>query len=72
MDDNTKEFETEYTRYITCPYCGCEDADSWEWGGDEINIEADYTCGSCGEEFIAIREVEVTYTTMKNKSGVIK
>jgi transcription elongation factor Elf1 len=58
------KIEHEFTRYITCPYCGSEDEDSWEQGKD-INdgslgiIE----CDKCGKKFSARRDVDVTYST---------
>lgn len=60
------EIETDYTREITCPYCGHVFSDSWEVnqsGGMEWDAEVD--CGECDETFIASRNVSVTYSTRK-------
>ena len=48
-----------YTDNITCPYCNWEDEDSWEL--DENSAEL--ICGSCGEEFVVERNIQVTYST---------
>lgn len=46
---------------ITCPYCGWEDNDSWEFDEDEGVV----TCGSCEKEFNVTRNIEVTYSTSR-------
>lgn len=45
---------------ITCPWCGYEDPDSWEFEGEYDDA---YECPSCGELFILEREV--TYTSRR-------
>ena len=57
-----KEYDTNYTLNITCPYCGYEDLDSWEVDcedGEEVEQE----CGSCEKEFYATRSITVDYST---------
>lgn len=48
---------------ITCPYCGCQDSDSWEAGDEDEN----YQCGSCEKNFSMTREIDVSYTTYKKE-----
>jgi DNA-directed RNA polymerase subunit RPC12/RpoP len=48
-----------YTDKITCPYCGYEDIDSWEFAENNGN----YTCSDCGKDFFVERDVEVTYSS---------
>lgn len=50
--------EEQYgTENITCPYCGYENADSWE--SDESDDH--YECPNCGSFFSYEREVSVSY-----------
>lgn len=50
--------EEQYgTDNITCPYCGYENADSWE--ADESDNH--YECPNCGSYFFYEREVSVSY-----------
>lgn len=50
--------EEQYgTENIICPYCGYEDADSWE--ADELDYH--YECPNCGSYFSYEREVSVSY-----------
>jgi hypothetical protein len=44
---------------ITCPYCSCEDQNSWE----ALDSEDDRVCGRCNAVFSMEREVYVTYDT---------
>ena len=60
------EIDTGYTDFITCPYCGYEDRDSWEvdFGNSEcMEIE----CSNCGKEMGVTRNVSVSYTSYKPK-----
>jgi len=60
--------ETENTRFITCPYCGHEDTDSWEVAEDIVDGKLpNESCVYCDQEFEIVRECEVTYTTKKHK-----
>ena len=54
------EIDCEYTRQITCPYCGWVDMDRWEAGGS-----GDMECDRCGKKFHFERDVTVTYSTDK-------
>ena len=49
-----------YNRYITCPYCGWEDKDSWEANHEN---ETETECGRCEKEFVCLANVEVTWST---------
>lgn len=61
----------EYTSYITCPYCGDENIDSWEVGkGVNDGDLGEQECGNCGKKFTAERECEITYSTYKIKEVV--
>lgn len=58
------EIDHTHTPLIVCPYCGCEDQESWEWkNGDEA--DDDIECSECGKEFSCSRSVQVTYSTSK-------
>lgn len=47
---------------ITCPYCGHEDQDSWEFGGhQEEPLEVE--CGVCERPFVVTMYIQVTYTS---------
>lgn len=48
---------------ITCPHCGCEFMDSWEYSGEQHEIEIE--CEECENEFKLLVEIEVNYTTWK-------
>lgn len=66
-----EEPEEQYgTDNITCPYCGYENADSWE--AEESDDH--YECPNCGSYFSYEREVSVSYYSSpikKNESLVI-
>ena len=57
--------DLSHTRYITCPYCGYVDQNSWEVSF-EGGLEGDEAleCNSCGETFIATRHVDITYSSV--------
>lgn len=59
----TLQNEQWHTEYITCPYCGYEDRDSWEC----VDEDDEYECGMCGEVFEYVRNYEITYTSRKRK-----
>lgn len=60
------KIDHEYTREVTCPYCGHENSDSWELsGGDGEEFETE--CGSCEKEFTYARNIEITYSTFKKE-----
>ena len=62
--DRKMEWENEQSEKenITCPWCGYEDPDSWEFEGE---YDGDYECPSCGKPFILEACVEVTYTSKR-------
>jgi hypothetical protein len=52
---------------IKCPYCGCENTDSWEVSdnsGEEI-------CEDCGSTFVWNRDTRVTYNSAPLKQKEI-
>lgn len=55
--------DTERTDEITCPHCGYEHRDSWEWHSDGGCYEAtdDFECGSCEKTFLVSRHVPSCY-----------
>jgi len=60
------KFDHTYTNLIVCPYCGHKDKNSGERITElKENGEQLYECGSCGEEFYAEVDIEVTFTTYK-------
>lgn len=60
------DIDTDYTQYITCPYCGHKDRDSWEVDfGPGIEGDTTVECGSCSKEFFVSRHIEVTYFSRK-------
>jgi DNA-directed RNA polymerase subunit RPC12/RpoP len=52
--------DTDFTTEITCPWCGCEQGDSWE-----ANDSDEHECDYCGREYEHTRDVDVTYCTEK-------
>lgn len=57
----------EYQDYITCPYCGHKDNDSWE-----KNSCGETQCGNCGSELKFETEVTVAYhIELKSKPNVV-
>lgn len=61
---NPEEDENYDTSEITCPICGYEESDSWEYDSDYGEIE----CGGCGATLEWSREVEVSYSAEVKKS----
>lgn len=60
----SSKISTNNKDYITCPFCGYEDEDSWEVSDDSVNKIIE--CASCGKEFI-LTEIEDlrTFSTIK-------
>jgi transcription elongation factor Elf1 len=54
-----KHLDCDGSSYCTCPYCGYEDADSWELGNDVDEA----TCCRCGRRFKLNIELSRTYST---------
>ena len=50
----------EFTREAVCPYCGCEESDSWE-----LEDGGEYECGECDGIYTVQRIVTVEYSTHK-------
>ena len=60
--------DTSYTDDITCPYCGEKMEDSWEVLPNEIEFDDEVLeCGECGQELIASRQCQFTYSTKKKE-----
>lgn len=60
--------EMEYQDYITCPYCGYQDKDSWEKGSCGYDIE----CKNCGAGLEFETEVTVQYhIKLKRKPDIV-
>lgn len=54
--------EQSFKENITCPWCGYEDPDSWEFEGEYDDA---YECPECGKKFILEVHTEVTYTSKR-------
>lgn len=63
-DEIEWENEQSNMRHITCPWCGYENRNSWEYEDSEDEVE----CGECGELFDLEVCHEITYTTRKSAS----
>ena len=61
---NLEEDENWDKSEITCPICGYEESDSWEYDSDYGELE----CGGCGAALEWSREVEVSYAAEVKKS----
>lgn len=53
---------TDYTNDVTCPHCGHEQMDSWEYNSGE------YDCGHCEKPFDVEIYTERTYSTTRVES----
>lgn len=64
----SEQIDHNHTMNIVCPYCGCEDDDSYEVepGEEELGLQ---TCGNCEKEFYAHRNISITYTTREATYG---
>ena len=58
--------DTDYTRYVTCPYCGYEDDDSWEINFDGEN-DLTIQCDKCEKDFIVHQDIDITYCSRKKE-----
>lgn len=61
---NIEENNNWGTEEITCPICGYQITDSWEY--DENDGE--YTCEGCGAELEWNRQIEISYSVGVKKS----
>jgi transcription elongation factor Elf1 len=58
------EYDTDSTDEVTCPHCGHEHSDSFEYGHPASDTgTAD--CDECGKSFKWQCEYTITYTTRK-------
>lgn len=55
------EIDCMCTAEVVCPFCGCQNADSWELPDEDER----YECAECGKVFKYERCVEVTYISAK-------
>lgn len=55
--------EQSFKENITCPWCGYEDTDSWEFEGEYDDA---YECPECGKKFILEVHTEITYTSKRH------
>jgi len=55
-----EDLDTSYTEFVTCPWCGYEEQDSFE-----LEDDGEYDCNSCGEPFVVCRIVNINYSTAK-------
>jgi DNA-directed RNA polymerase subunit RPC12/RpoP len=58
--------DTDYTDFVTCPYCGYEDKDSWEIQFDN-NGQGGVQCAECAKEFLVQQNISISYSTEKLK-----
>lgn len=56
------ENEQSNKEEITCPWCGYEDSDSWEFEGE---FDDAYECPECGKKFVLEVFTEITYTSRR-------
>lgn len=52
----------EYGDRLTCPYCGYEEDEPWDFVPDE-NGQYDVGCGSCGKIYEASLYISHSYTS---------
>jgi len=60
-----KNIEYDYVDEVVCPYCGHKSSNSYEYfesGDEDVEIECE-----CGENFLATRNISVTYSTVKKE-----
>jgi hypothetical protein len=62
-----KEIHCEFTNEITCPYCGFEHGDSWEWYQSSQDEWHETECDGCEKTFEAIRIITVDYSSRKSE-----
>ena len=60
-----KEIDHEFTDEITCPHCGDEWIDSYDFEHSMKEDLGEYTCDECGKTFVITRNIEITYSTQK-------
>ena len=67
-----ENIEHEYTDEIVCPYCGYEFGYSYEYDDGYLEDCGLVECGECDKEFYAIRNISITYSTIKANYGTCK
>ena len=59
---------SEFTKELTCPYCGKEQNDYYDlWEDFDEVAKKEWKCQECGEIFIPMREIKITYSSFKAK-----
>ena len=60
------KLDCSHTNEIICPYCGCEQSDSWEiLRGDKHDGDTvDYSCDECEKDFVVEIHISVTYSSI--------
>ena len=61
--------KTEYTHLPVCPYCGQEKEDPHEHFESGPDGEATIECAGCERDYVAEREMTVTFSTYKIDAG---
>jgi DNA-directed RNA polymerase subunit RPC12/RpoP len=62
----SEPIDTQRNPQPVCPHCGAPERDAWEIDfGAGMEGETEIECGNCSEEYVAAREVSVTYSTRK-------
>ena len=61
-----KAYENEM--HIICPYCEYKDINSNEdFKPKQDKVDDEWECGSCGEIFTVVSEIEVSYSSYPRK-----
>lgn len=55
--------EELYNHEITCPYCGYEYSESYDYGLDRDGDCTDMECPNCEKKFLASVDVTISYST---------
>lgn len=63
MSDADKEIYHEWTDLITCPYCGYQVIDSWEYDGEGDGESGEILCVRCAENYRYDVSMIINYTT---------
>ena len=61
------KIDHSYTDEIVCPNCGYKFGDSYEYFGSTAECADNIYCDECDNEFDAVRNISVTYTTYKKE-----
>jgi len=63
MDRNREAFDTDWTQFPTCPYCGYENDDYGCFEGDGDRVECE--CPGCEKMYIATMHLDINFSTQK-------